>query len=151
MSTDILNHIQVVSIQCNSHQDALSKMGEVAIQAGYAKPGFIEAILKREAEYPTGLHTPGGDVAIPHADPEWTISPSLTVGFLDQPVKFNPMGGEGGEVITSLILMLTIADASEHLMFLQALAGIMENETTLKELQKTKDVEMLIKELKSKI
>ena len=76
----------------------LVALSSAAIKAGYAKLGYLEAILEREEKYPTGLHIPQIEVAIPHADAEWANVPSLTIGLLEHPVPFKPMGGEGGDV-----------------------------------------------------
>ncbi len=43
-----------------------------------------------------GIHAPGIGIAIPHADAEWTLVPGMIVGALDEPVIFEPMGGQGG-------------------------------------------------------
>jgi len=150
MATEILSNIEVLNLDHSSdREEVLSKMAEVVIEKGYAVPGFLNAVLERERKYPTGLHTRGVEVAIPHADPEWTIKPSLTVGVLEAPVEFEPMGGEGDLVQARLIFMLTIADPSEHLSFLKAFATLVEDEDTLVEFEKNPDIRYLLGRLQS--
>ena len=124
---DLLSNIQVLKLCKSTKEDVLQDLSNAVIRAGYAKPGFYEAILEREESYPTGLHTPGFEIAIPHADAEWTIESSLTIGILNQPVVFQPMGGEGGEVKAKIVFMLTIKDPSQHLDFLKAFSSLMED------------------------
>lgn len=126
MANDLLSNLLVLSIESKNRDDVLKELSNAAVKAGYAKQGFGEAIIEREMKYPTGLHTPGIEVAVPHADAEWTILPSLTIGNLASPVMFEPMGGEGGEVNAELIFMLTIKDPSEHVDFLRAFSSLME-------------------------
>jgi PTS system galactitol-specific IIA component len=148
MATEILSNIEVLNLDhSSSREEVLSLMAQVVIEKGFAVPGFLDAVLEREKIYPTGLHTRGVEVAIPHADPEWTIKPSLTVGVLQNPVAFEPMGGEGDLVQAKLIFMLTIADPSEHLSFLKAFATLVEDEDTLVEFEKNADIEYLLSRL----
>lgn len=150
MATDILSNIEVLNLNhAASREDVLTIMSKVVIEKGYATPGFLNAVLERERNYPTGLHTRGVEVAIPHADPEWTLKPSLTVGVLQNPVEFEPMGGEGDMVQARLIFLLTIADPSEHLNFLKAFATLVEDEDTLVEFEQNPDIQYLLGRLQS--
>lgn len=150
MATDILSNIEVLNLNHEtSREEVLTIMSKVVIEKGFATPGFLNAVLERERNYPTGLHTRGVEVAIPHADPEWTLKPSLTVGVLQNPVEFEPMGGEGDMVQARLIFLLTIADPSEHLNFLKAFATLVEDEDTLVEFEKNPDIHYLLGRLQS--
>ena len=128
-------------------QELLTKMSDEAIKNGWAKDGFKDAILTREEKFATGLHA-AIDIAIPHADAEWTIEPAMVAATLDTPVPFNPMGGEGGMVQAQFVFMLVIPDADAHLDFLQAIAGFIEDEELLGDLAETKDISSLIAYLK---
>ena len=128
-------------------QQLLTRMADEAINNNWAKPGFTDALLTREEKYATGLHA-SIDIAIPHADAEWTIEPAMVAATLDTPVAFNPMGGEGGEVQAQFVFMLVIPDADAHLDFLQAIAGFIEDEELLGDLAETKDITNLISYLK---
>ena len=128
-------------------QELLTKMSDEAIKNGWAKDGFKDAILTREEKFATGLHA-AIDIAIPHADAEWTIEPAMVSATLDTPVPFNPMGGEGGMVQAQFVFMLVIPDADAHLDFLQAIASFIEDEELLGDLAETKDISSLIAYLK---
>ncbi len=128
-------------------QQLLTRMSDEAIKNGWAKEGFKDALLTREEKFATGLHA-SVDIAIPHADAEWTIEPAMVAATLDTPVAFNPMGGEGGMVQARFVFMLVIPDADAHLNFLQAIAGFIEDEDLLSDLAETKDISRLISYLK---
>lgn len=149
MGTEIFSNIQVINVSKQDRVEVLTEMAQKVVDAGYAKPEFIDAVIKREEVYPTGLHTQGVEVAIPHADPEWTIQPSMCVGLLKDAVDFEPMGGEGSTVKAGLIFMLTIADPSEHLEFLQAFATVMEDGDTLSKFEASGDINVLLNKLKN--
>lgn len=131
--------------------DLLKSLAEIALHEEWARPGYINAVLSREEKYPTGLHTRGVEIAIPHADPEWTILPGMVVGILSEPTGFEPMGGEGDEVKARFIFLLLIPDAESHIDFLQTLAEFIENEDRLKTLGETNDIKPLLDFFKQKL
>jgi PTS system galactitol-specific IIA component len=131
-----------------SKDDALAKLADKALEMGWVRQGYREALLRREASYPTGLHAQGLDIAIPHADPEWTLLPSMVVGLLEQPAAFEPMGGQGSQVLARIILLLIIPDADAHIEFLRAISGLIEDPRRFQEFDKTEDIDLLLKHLK---
>ena len=121
LAADILDNLIVLKVNKTTCEEVLEELSNAAIKAGYAKPGYHKAILEREAKYPTGLHIPLIEVAIPHADAEWAIKPSLTIGILETPVAFGSMDGSGGDVMAGLVFMLTIEEPKDHIDFLQGI------------------------------
>ena len=149
MAADILDNLIVIKSNKTTKEEVLKELSEAAITAGYAKEGYYEALLEREQNYPTGLHIPEIEVAIPHADAEWAIQPSVTIGILEKPVIFEPMGGEGDLVNAGLVFMLTIEDPKEHIDFLRAFTTLMSDTALLVEFSKsgnpTKIIELIRK------
>jgi len=145
MTLDVLANIHVLNItEPVTRTELLSRMADLAIENHWAKPGFTQAVLEREAKYATGLHSPSLDVAIPHADPEWTLLPGMIVSILDRPVSFQPMGGQGDEVQAKIVFLLVIPNADAHIAFLQALASFIADKDQLSLLDRTKDINLLI-------
>ncbi len=151
MAADLLSNLIVIKSSKTSKEEVLQELSDAAIAAGYARPGYCQAILEREAKYPTGLHTPEIEVAVPHADAEWTIKPSLTIAILKDPVTFDPMGGEGGLVSAELVFMLTIEDASEHVDFLRAFSTLMEAPQVLIDFKNSGDPEPIIEIIRARM
>ena len=65
MEADILDNLIVIKSNKTTREEVLKELSEAAIAAGYAKEGYYEALLEREKNYPTGLHIPEIEVAIP--------------------------------------------------------------------------------------
>ena len=151
MAADLLSNLKVIICKETTKEKVLDELAAAAVNAGFAKEGFRQAILEREEKYPTGLHTPEVEVAVPHADAEWTLQPSLLIGILQDPVIFEPMGGEGGEVNAELVFMLTIEDASEHVDFLRAFSTLMEVPQVLIEFKKSGDPQPLVEIIRGKM
>ncbi len=151
MSENILDNILVVRSQKSSRNEVLRELAEAVIKAGFAKEGFYEALLDRENNFPTGLHTDQIEIAIPHADAEWTVKPSVTIGILENPVKFEPMGGTGGEVNAKLVFLLTINDPKEHINFLRVFTNMITETNFLIDLWKNGDPTMVINLLRAEM
>lgn len=150
-STKMLENVQVLHISKDNKEDVLEELANAAIAKGYAKPNYHKVILEREAKYPTGLHIPDIEVAIPHGDAEWANESSITIGLLDHPVKFQPMDGLGGDVNVEIIFMLTIKDPSEHIDFLKAFSTVLGTPEVLLDFKKTGDHHALIERIKLKM
>ena len=88
-------------------QELLGMLAERAVQAGYARPSFTEALLSRERAFPTGLPL-ASPAAIPHADASHVLRPGLAVALLDPPVEFGEMGSEDRTVSCGLVVMLLV-------------------------------------------
>ena len=151
MAADILDNLIVKRLDKSTWQEVLVELSEAAIEAGYAKPGYDQAIIEREIKYPTGLHIPLISVAIPHADAEWAIKPSVTIGILKNPVYFKPMDGQGGDVPAKLVFMLTIEEPKDHIDFLRAFSSVMGTTEVLVEIAKHGEPSSLVERIREKM
>ena len=151
MAVDILDNLIVLRVNKPTYEEVLEELSNAAIKAGYAKPGYHKAILEREAKYPTGLHIPLIEVAIPHADAEWAIKPSVTIGILEKPVAFGSMDGSGGDVMAGLVFMLTIEEPKDHINFLRAFSNVMGQPEILVEFAKSGNSEMIIEKIRDNL
>ena len=59
--------------------DFFKKLGEKLKEGGYVKDSWLDAILEREKNYPTGLECTSISVALPHVDPENLIKPYIAI------------------------------------------------------------------------
>ena len=149
MAIDILDNVLVLKVNKKTRQEVLKELSDAAIEAGYAKAGYHQAILEREEKYPTGLHIPLIEVAIPHADAEWAIKPSVTIGIMENPVAFQPMDGAGGDVQAGLVFMLTIEEPKNHIDFLRAFSSVMGQPEILVEFAESGDAAPLIEKIRA--
>jgi PTS system galactitol-specific IIA component len=147
MTLKILENVNTIRLDKSTKEEVLRDLSEIAIKAGYAKHGYEQAIIEREKNYPTGLHIPSIEVAIPHADAEWAIEPSLTIGILDQPVAFESMDGTGGDVFAKLVFMLTIEEPKDHINFLRAFSSVIGQPEILIEFAQTANPDLLLEKI----
>lgn len=107
---------------------------------GIVQQYFLEALIERESEFPTGLPLKIG-VAIPHTDGTYVNEDRLVFATLEQPILFNEMGGDEEDVIeVSVVIMLAIKEGKKHLSILQKLIESLQKEGFVEQLAQAEDV-----------
>jgi PTS system galactitol-specific IIA component len=150
MHSTILDNIEILHIDSHvSRDEVLCMLGDAMVAKGWAKPGLQDAILAREAKFPTGLQTTSIGIAIPHADPEWALEPSMIVGVLENPVEFEPMAGVGGRVQVSLVFLIAVVEPEAHIGFLQTFTKAIQNDAKLAEIQRAEEAGVLAEIIRS--
>ncbi|MDO4800436.1 MAG: PTS sugar transporter subunit IIA, partial [Bacillota bacterium] len=95
-----------IDAKFSTSEEALSAMANHLVNRGICKPSFVEAILNREREFPTGLETLSGiGVALPHTDAEHVLCDRLAIAILEREIPFGAMGFEQEKVEVKLIVM----------------------------------------------
>lgn len=129
-----------IGIAAASCQELIAAMGTMLLEKGFVKPSYIQALLDREQEFPTGIAAAGVGVAIPHSDASHVLQTTTAVWVLKEPVPFHVMGGAEEDIIAvSIVFMLAINNPQDHLAFLQRLLGLFANETIMGEIQRAGD------------
>lgn len=105
----------------------LSRLGSMAIQRGWAREGYVEALLEREAAYPTGIATASARVALAHADPVWVRQAALLVAVLDEPVLFRSMENPSETIPIDTVFLMLIDKPESHLTLLRQLVNLVQS------------------------
>lgn len=104
--------------------DFFKKLGEKLKEGGYVKDSWLDAILEREKNYPTGLQCMYAGVALPHVDPQQLNKPYIAIIRPKEPIEFEGMAGTdcvGAQLIINLGLLTHDFD---QVAVLQAFLGI---------------------------
>lgn len=106
--------------------EALTELSNRLHEKDKVKESFKEAILEREKNYPTGLLLNGLNVAVPHADPEHVINPTLEIATLENPVNFKRMDDPSKDVDVSIMFVFAVNNPDTHLSMLQETFQLMQ-------------------------
>lgn len=142
-------NLVITDLDAKNQREVLTILTNKLRQYDLVKDTFLKAILKREAKYPTGLHTETIDVAIPHTDKIYVNSPSIAVATLTHPVNWEQMGSPGVIDHPILVIMLAIKDPKKQLSLLANLMVLLQNHIELKRIAETKDKKEIVKILNS--
>lgn len=102
-----------------------------ALEAGgRVRPSYRQALIDREAVFPTGLPV-GCGVAIPHTDAEHVITDTIAVATLARPVEFSEMGGGDEPVAVRVVFMLALGPTGEHVKVLKRVVKAIQRDAFL--------------------
>lgn len=139
-----------VGVTASSREVLLRNLATELVSAGRAKESFVEALIERERQFPTGLPTRGMCVAIPHTDVEHVIAPTISVTRLASPLVFGEMGGNDRTVEVELVLVLAMKDKSSQLGLLQSLIGAFSDVDFMASLRSAPGAPALVRQLKAR-
>ncbi|OIN27671.1 PTS sugar transporter subunit IIA [Vibrio barjaei] len=117
----------VSSLNASTNEEVLRQLAQVLFEHGYVKESFSDAIVAREGVFPTGL----GRLAIPHTDREHTISDSIAVAILSNPVEFTMMGAEDEVCLVNVVFMLAMSSNDAQIETLQTIMGYAQSREAL--------------------
>ncbi|MFK3661486.1 PTS sugar transporter subunit IIA [Scandinavium sp. NPDC088450] len=109
----------------------------------YVEASYLNKIVAREKEYPTGLVAAGLNIAIPHTDPQHIKKPFIAITQLATPLPFFVMGTTDERVDVDWIFSLGVTQAENQIFLLQTLMSIFshhERVEALKALTSADDV-----------
>jgi galactitol PTS system EIIA component len=138
----------IKDLDVSNQKELFETIGQALMEDKIVKDGFIEALLKREKEYPTGLPVNPG-VAIPHTDGTLVNEDRLVFATLKNPVTFAEMGGSDENTIDiHIVILMAIKDGKKHLETLRQLIDSIKKEEFIKGLFNSKnsdEMETIIK------
>lgn len=114
-------------VKAADDRETLRRLGAIAIARGWARQGYVEALLEREAAYPTGIATASARVALAHADPVWVQHPALLVAVLAEPVLFHSMEEPSVTIPVDTVFLMLIDRPEAHLALLGQLVNLVQS------------------------
>ena len=121
-----LDSLVLLDLEAGNADDAIRALGEKLVSAGCVNSAYIDDVIQREADYPTGLptHIP---VAIPHACADNCMKTALAVGVLKQSIPFREMGTPGNILDVEMVFLLALKDSAEQTTWLRNLMGLFKD------------------------
>jgi PTS system galactitol-specific IIA component len=136
-----------LDFEAKNSEQVIRELGKRVLTKKYIDPEFIEKLLEREAEFPTGLETIY-PIAIPHVGGHCHQS-FLSVAILKEPVIFMAMDGSGKELSVRSIFMFGITDPQNQVEVLKRFIFAFREEENLKKIQTMTDKKETLSLLKS--
>ncbi|MDO4617765.1 MAG: PTS sugar transporter subunit IIA [Lachnospiraceae bacterium] len=140
-------------LEAETSDDVMKMIGTEFTRLEYTKDSYVEALIAREAEFPTGLDVEMENlgVAIPHTSVEHVNRTGTAIAVLKNPVTFNVMGGDEDETVqVGLVFMLAVVDPNKHIDKLQRIIALIQDQELLKKLAQAKTKDEIIALVKDK-
>lgn len=140
-----------IDLDAKDTKEVFEQVGGAFIKEGYAKETYIQGLIDREAEFPTGLDIDGFGVAIPHTPVEHVNKTGTAIAVLRNPVTFHEMGGDDEDTVEArLIIMFCVDQPSAHIDKLQRTITIIQDKEVLGKIEKAKEPQEIINIIKDK-
>ena len=137
-------------LEAGTSDDVMRQLGAAFIKEGYCKETYVNALIKREGEFPTGLDVNGIGVAIPHTDVSHVNMPGIAIAVLENPVTFIQMGTDDETTQVRLVFMLAVKDPNAHLENLQQIIAIIQDTDVLEKLLEVNEKKEIIEIIREK-
>jgi PTS system galactitol-specific IIA component len=115
----------------DNQEQAIRELGQLLYEKGYVDEGFVDAVLRREGQFPTGLPTKGMNIALPHTEAEHVIHSMMAIGIARNPISFQMMGSPENSIEVKAVFLLAIGEKESQVIALQQLAQLFQDATTL--------------------
>lgn len=104
------------------------RIAGILTEQGYAKGTYAQAIVDREANFPTALDMSGLNVAIPHCDVANVNKAAFCMAVLKHPVDWHKMDEPDETCKVSVVVMLALTEAHAHLEMLQKVIAFVQDQ-----------------------
>ena len=125
----------------SSCQHALVHIGEEMLTKGVVHESYPQALIEREATFPTGIALEHHAVAIPHCEAVHAKSPAIYLIRPETPVNFQ-QADDDEEIAVSLIIALIVENPTAQLKLLRRLFSELQNPNTIEALLNAPDAEL---------
>lgn len=140
----------ILDMEAQTSTDVFQILGRTLIHEGYCKDSYIDALIEREKDFPTGVNMGEIGIAIPHTDKKHVNKGGVAIGVLKSPATFYQMGTTDEMVHAKLVFMLAVDDPKEHLVFLQRILQVLQDQDVLEKIKKVKNKQELIDIIRQK-
>lgn len=130
-----------VGLDCKDCTDVLMTLGQSFVDLGVCKASYPQALVDREANYPTALPATAFDIATPHTFAEHVNEPSAGIAILKHPVEWHQMGSPEITLHPEVIFMLAVTDPKQQIGTLRKIMKLIQNSEKLEAVKAAKDAD----------
>lgn len=127
-----------LDLAAEDSSDVIRQLGSRLVEGGFAGKRYIDAVLAREATYPTGLEFPSCGVALPHGEPVDVKDSALAIARCTPEVPFGCMDDSSRSIPVRIIALLAVSAPEEHLDVIGRLIGVFSDAELCKKLLEAK-------------
>lgn len=122
--------------------EALTHIGNEMLAQGVVHESWPQALIDREAEYPTGILLEQHAIAIPHCEAIHAKSSAIYLLRPAQKVNFQ-QADDDNEVAVSLIIALIVENPQQQLKLLRCLFGKLQQPDVVETLMTIPEVQLM--------
>ena len=105
---DLNENLIMPDLKAGSSDEVFQQLGGLLVSEGYCKSSYVQALIEREKDFPTGINMGNIGIAIPHTDKEHVIKGAVAIGVLKEPCISIRWETNDENVEAKLIFMLAV-------------------------------------------
>ena len=144
VAEELREDLIVIDLDAKSSADVFKVLGQKMTDLGFTKDSYVDALIEREKEFPTGLDIGDFGIAIPHTAAEHVNEAITAIATLKNPVDWIQLGTEDDHVDVNVVFLLAVKDPNAHLEYLQTIVGIFQKKEVMQAILKEKDPKKII-------
>lgn len=122
--------------QIISQTELLTLLADSLKVDGLVKDSFLEGVLARELEYPTGIFMETHSVAIPHTEFEHVNRTGFAIAINDANVEFRRTDDPSEIIAPKIVVMMAIDQTCEKVSIIQSLFALLSDKEHVNEIVK---------------
>lgn len=133
----------VFDSNATNKEELFREVGQYLINNHYVKDTFIEEIIEREKNYPTGLDLSPvseylNNVAIPHTEIEHCLSKAIVFVRLNNKIEFNNMIKSEERIKVKYVFIIVNNESDNQTNVLSGIMDFITDENNMKKLDRIK-------------
>ena len=125
--SDLIKEGDVLSVNCCNQEELYLFLYQELKVRNMVNDTFLDALKKREKEFPTGICCNPYNIALPHVDSEHVKTNALVLCKLENEISFYRMDKVEDVTNVKMVFMLLIKEKDEHVKALMNLTKIWRN------------------------
>jgi len=121
----------VLNMEAETSNEIIEQLGALLLSKGHVKDSYIQAVLEREKNLPTGLSIGDFCVAIPHTDSGHVNQSNIAIATLKNSSVFHSMVNPEEQLNVELVFLLAVKDPNLQIQLLKNLMSIFQDKELL--------------------
>lgn len=148
VAEELREDLIITGFEAKTSSDIFRAIGQKMTDLGYTKDTYVDALIEREVNFPTGLDIGDFGIAIPHTAKEHVNEAITGIVTLKEPVDFVQLGTADDHVGVNVVFVLAVKDPNAHLEYLQQVVKIFQNKEVMQSILDEKDPKKIIEIIK---
>jgi PTS system galactitol-specific IIA component len=121
----------VLNMEAENSNEIIEQLGTLLLAKGHVKDSYIQAVLEREKNLPTGLSIGDFCVAIPHTDSGHVNQSNIAIATLKNSSVFHSMVNPEEQLNVEVVFLLAVKDPNLQVQLLKNLMSIFQDKELL--------------------
>lgn len=123
-----------LDVEVKSQEELLTFLAGQLKNAENVNGEFINGVIEREKNFPTGLLVNGIGCAIPHSEKEYVLKPAIALAVLKNDIRFKSMENPADDIPVKIVFMLAINDGEKQLSILQKIVDLIQSKQNMQKI-----------------